>query len=183
MSERRIVRDIILSLLVFLLFGLSMKSGLAYEKTYLLQITLDASCTPLSFLNYQSVEPISVSFQLKNVGNETFGGTATLRASTDKHSYDPITFNITNLATNETYSNSTSYSTTDEGNYYFTLEIGSNDFSSNVKLYQGSTLLNQASIRANVFLHSFAEFIAILAIIIGAIVAIIVGVYTVKKKK
>lgn len=189
MSEKKMVKGIIISLLVFLLFGFSIKSGLAFEqKTYSLQIALDASCIPISFLNYQSIEPVVVSFQLKNLGNETFNGAVTLRASTDKHSYDAITFNVTNLATNETNSNSTSYSTTDEGNYYFTLEIESNDFS-NIKLYQDSNLLNQnpvVSTRASVFLHSFTEFIEIMAIVVTimlAIVGAIVGLAIHRKRK
>ena len=182
MSEKKVTKGIIISLLVFLLFGFGMKSGLAVEqKTYSLQIALDASCSPISFLNFQSIEPVDVSFQLKNLGNETFNGTITLRASTDKHSYDAIKFNVTNLATNETYSNSVSYSTIDEGNYYFTLEIESNDFS-NIKLYQDSNLLNQNLIVRTVFLHSFGEFIAIIAIVVTIILAI-VGLAVQRKRK
>jgi stress-induced morphogen len=109
------------------------------------------------------------------LGNETFSGTLTLSANTDKHSYDAITFNVTNLATNETYSNSSSYSTPDEGNYFFTLEIVSNDFS-NIKLYQGSNMIIEGirvHINTSISLHSFTEFIAIVAIVVTIILAIV----------
>jgi hypothetical protein len=180
-----IIRSIIAFLLILLASGLSPKPSFGYgETTYSLQVTLNASPS-ISFLNYQSIVPIDVSFQLKNIGNRTFNGTVTLEASTNKHTYDTLQFSVTNLMVNETYKNSTSYSTTDEGNYYFTLRIVSNDYST-INLYQDSSLRNEGvrvSTSTSAFFHSFTEFIAIMAIAVGAIVAIAVGVYQVKKKK
>ena len=184
MKGKMAARGMMAFFLVFLLFGLCVKSGLGSEqKTYSLQITLDTSCFPL--LNYQSVSPVSASFELKNLGNETFNGTVTLDARTDKHSYSQLQFNVTNLTANATYANSASYSTTDEGNYYFTLDISSSDYS-NIKLYQNSNLLSEGSsvhTSATAFLHSYTDFIATVAIIVGAIVTVTVAIYTVKKTR
>jgi hypothetical protein len=167
----------VIPLLFFLLFGLGMNSGLAYEqKTYSLQITLDASCR-IPFFNYQSVAPIDVSFQLKNIGNETFNGTLTLEAKTDKgHSWNAIEYDIENLASNEVYSNSTSYASVDDGLYYFTVDIEPNDTFSNIKLYQGSSMITEGfrvHTNTSILLHSFTEFIAIVAIVVTIILAII----------
>jgi hypothetical protein len=177
MSEMKIVKGMVVPLLFFLLFGLGMNSGLAYEqKTYSLQITLDASCR-IPFCNYQSVSPIDVSFQLENTGNETFNGTLTLEASTDKkHSWNAMYYNIENLAPNDVYSNSTSYSSIDDGLYYFTATIVPNATLSNIKLYEGSNMIaegDRVHTGTTISIHSFTEFIAIVAIVVTIILAII----------
>jgi hypothetical protein len=186
MSEKKIVKGIIISLLVFLLVGLYINSGLAYEqKAYSLQITLDASCG-IPFLNYQSVASVDVSFQLKNLGNETFNGTVILEAKTDKgHSWNNMIYNIENLTQNETYSNSTSYSSVDDGLYYFTVNIESNDTLSNIKLYQGSNMIadgSRVNMSTSILYHSFTEFIAIAAIVVTIVLAI-VGIAIERKRK
>jgi len=180
-------RIIITLLAMFLAFGLSMKPSFAYEQTtYSLQVTLNASYG-FPYLAFQTVSPAVVSFELKNMGNETFDGVLTLEAKTDKgHTWNALKYTVSNLTQNAVYTNSTSYSTVDEGLYYFTLNIEPNNTLSDIKLYQDSNFLSEGfrvSTSTSIFLHSFSEFIAIVAIVVAAVVAVAVGVYTVKKKK
>jgi hypothetical protein len=182
-----IARSSIAFLLMFLAFGLSIKPSFAYEQTtYSLQVTLNASCG-FPFLPFQTVSSAVVSFELKNIGNETFDGVLTLEAKTDKgHPWNALKYTVSNLTKNAVYTNSTSYASVDAGLYYFTLKVEPNNTLSDIKLYQDSNLLSEGfrvSTNTSIFFHSFSEFIAIVAIVVGAIVAIAVGVYTAKKKK
>ena len=185
--HRIVAGSIAVFIVILLAFGQSARPGFVYGRIdYSLQVTLIASCG-FPFLPYQTVSSVIVYFELKNLGNETFDGIITLEARTDGgHSWKAIEYNVSNLTENEAYANSSSYPTVDEGLYYFTLNIEPSNALSNIKLYQDSNLLSEGfrvSTSASFFFHSFSEFIAIVAIVVGAIVAISVGVYTTKKKK
>jgi hypothetical protein len=169
--------------LLCILLASVINHGQAVEQTeYLLEIRIDVSC-PIPF---QSVNPVSVNVELTNIGNATFNGTLTINGKTEDGSYSPIEYPILNLTKNSTTSLSNAYRTDDAGTYWFTIEIEPNQSYSNIKLYQDSILQDEGyrvEMTKSVFLHSFTEFIAIIAIAVSAIVAIVVGVYTVKKRK
>jgi len=191
MNEKKVLSRnfaIVLGIIAIVLaFGIIAKPSYAYEQTtYSLQVTLNAS-SGLPLLAFQTVSSAVASFELKNIGNETFDGVLTLEAKTDKgHSWNALNWAVSNLTKNAVYTNSTSYASVDEGLYYFTLKVEPNNTLSRIKLYQDSNLLSEGfrvSTNASISFHSFSDFIAIAAIVVTATVAIAVAVYTVKKKK
>lgn len=146
------------------------------EKEYSLQIKITSSCS----IPYQSVFPIVVTVELSNMGNETFNGTLTIEGETKDGHYGQSKYSISNLTKGVIqvyiYSVSTDYA----GRYWFTINI-EEEHLSRIKLYQDSTLIDEAMrVRAtsSIFLHSFTEFIAIVGIIVGAIVSLIVVAIT-----
>ena len=119
--------------------------------------------------------PITVLFEIENIGNETFNGKATLEVETEKHSYTSKTFYISNLTKGEVYNNSTSYETDDEGRYWATVKIEADDLS-RIFLYVGSTLEENAmrvKYTDSVFLYSLSISIAIFVALVTAIGVII----------
>lgn len=178
---------LIVALLIISICCLSIGNCSAeYRTTNSLQATLNTSC----IIPFQTVSPIAVSFTITNIGNETFNGIVRLKASSDSgHVWTEMTYAVSNLTTNDVYENSTSYNSIDAGLYYFTLVVESNDTLGNVKLYQdynGTNLLKEGGYVVDtgttIFLHSFTEFLTIVGIVVGAIVAIAVAVYAKKKK-
>jgi hypothetical protein len=182
--KRVLIRNALAICMMFLFFVFLLKPCYSYEEiTYSLQLSLNVSCA----IPFQTVSPAVVSFELKNIGNETFNGILILEGKTDKqHSWDPIEFNISNLTKNAVYRNSTSFSTPDEGLYWFTVKIEPNQTLSTIKLYVDSQLEEEGfrvGKTSSIFIHSFTNFIAIVGIIIGAIVTIGVAIYSKRKKK
>jgi len=152
------------------------------QTEYSLRIKVSVSC-PIPF---QTVSSANVNVELTNIGNATFNGTLTISGKTEDGSYSPKEYPILNLTKNSTTVFFSSYRTDDVGTYWFTVQIEPNQSLSNIKLYQDSILKSEGyrvSVTESIFLHSFTEFIAIIAIVVSAIVAIVVGVYAVKKRK
>lgn len=171
---------ILFSICLFLILMFMSSCQAIEEKEYSLQIKVTTSCFP----PFQSVAPVVVSVELRNMGNETFNGTLTISGRTDRgHSYSPIEYPITNLTSNKVLCFEQAFASYDDGIYWFTVEIEPDEVAT-IKLYQGSILKNEGfrvQTKGSILLHSFREFIMIVGIVIGAIVAIAVAVY--KKKK
>ena len=150
------------------------------EKEYSLEIKMTTSCFP----PFQSVAPVVVSVELRNMGNVTFNGTLTISGRTDRgHSYSPIEYPITNLTSNKVLCFEQPFASYDDGIYWFTAEIEPDEVAT-IKLYQDSVLKDegfQVQAKGSILLYSFSVFIAIVGIIVGAIVTIAVAIY--KKKK
>jgi hypothetical protein len=179
-----LIRTILKVYLMLLFLGFLPKPCYSYEEiSYSLQLTLNVSCA----IPFQTVSPAVVSFELRNIGNETFNGILTLEGKTDKqHSWNPVEFNISNLTKNAVYRNSTPFSTPDEGLYWFTVKIEPNQTLSTIKLYADSQLEDEGfrvSKTSSIFIHSFTNFIAIVGIVVVATVTIAVAIYSKKKKE
>ena len=87
------------------------------EKKYSFKISITTSCQ----IPFQTVSPIVISFELVNIGDESFNGTLTIEGKTDKHSFPLVKYDILNLSKNSVYRNSASFHTIDEGVYFFLL--------------------------------------------------------------
>jgi hypothetical protein len=180
--KRALIRNAQAICVMLLFFSFLPEPRYAYgEITYSLQLSLNASCA----IPFQTVSPAVVSFELKNIGNETFNGILTLEGKTDEqHSWNPMEFTISNLTKNTIYRNSASFSTPDEGLYWFTVYIEPNQTLSTIKLYLDSQLQDEGfrvSETTSIFVYSFTNFIGIVAIAIGAIVTISVAIYSKRK--
>jgi hypothetical protein len=163
---------------LFLLVSISasnlfvLPSHAQFEQPY--QLRLSISISP--FLLPVQHLPITVSFEIKNIGNKTFNGKATLDVKTEKHFYTTNTFMIVNLTKDAVYKNSSSYTTDDEGRYWATVTMESND-STRIYLYVGSTLIDKATrleYTDSIYLYGIALIIPAivgLVTIIGVIVA------------
>jgi len=150
------------------------------EKEYSLQIKITTSYFP----PFQSVCSAVVSVELTNIGNETFNGTLIIEGKTDKHSYAPVEYPISNLNKNAVEHYSKSFRTDDEGTYWFTVKIQEEHFST-IKLYRGSILVDegqQVEAGDSIFLYSFTHFLMILGIVATVIVGI-AAIYRRKRKK
>jgi hypothetical protein len=146
---------------------------------YSLEIKITISCFP----PFQSVSSIHAKIELTNMGNKTFNGTLTIEGKTEDGQYPPIDYPISNLTKEAVQVYENSYRTDDVGTYWFTVKIEGDNFST-VKLYRDSTLVDegfQVEATSSIFLHSFAEFLTIIGIIVAAIVSIAVAVYIKKK--
>ena len=150
------------------------------EEDYSLQIKITTSC----LLRFQSISPIDVKVELTNIGNKTFNGTLSIEGETREGLYwPPLEYPISNLTKDAVQGYTRSFGSYDAGIYWFTIKIVE-ERSSTIKLYRDSKLVDegwQVEAKTSISLRSFGEFIAILAIVVGAIVAIAVAVY--KKKK
>lgn len=174
MITRRVTHVLTFSLFLMLL---SINPCQALEE-YSLEIKVTVSTYP--FLAFQSVSPIFVTVEISNIGNNTFNGTLWIEGKTEDGAYSPLEFPISNLTKDIAKTYSSSFRTDDVGTYWFTIKIEPNQTLSSIKLYEGSILKDEGfrvSLTKSTFIHSFSEFIAILAIVIGAIVAVIIAIY------
>jgi hypothetical protein len=155
----------------------------ALEQTeYSLKIKISVS-SPIPF---QTVSPINVNVELTNIGNMTLNGTLTISGRTEDGSYLPIAYPISNLTKNLTTSFFSAFRTDDIGTYWFTVKIEQNQTFSNIKLYQDSILKAEGyrvETTESIFIHSFTEFIMIIAGIIVPIVLAILGLIVSRKRK
>ena len=164
----------------FLIPMLSNSCQAIEEKEYPLQIEITISC-PLPF---QSVSPIDVNVKLTNIGNETFNGNITIEGKTKDSYYASREYPVLNFTKNETRTYTYSVRTDYEGTYWFTFEIEEEENRWVVKLYEDSKLVDggvRVKKTSSFFIHSFAGFIAILGIIVGAIVSIVIAIYMKKR--
>lgn len=175
------MRIIILTLEILLFLSVFIFPCQSIEREYSLQIS-----TRISYgyrLRVQTF-PLTVSFELENVGDETFNGVLVLEAKTDKHSFSPVEFHISNLTSGSIYKDSTPFRTDDEGTYWFTFKIESDDLSK-IKLYQDSELVDQGirvKTTTSTYLYPFSSFLTAVIVVLTAI-GIIVGVAYKKGKE
>jgi hypothetical protein len=182
---KKVVCIFVISLLLLITLSAIPCQGAIEE--YSLEIEVTLSAYPL--LAYQSVTPIDVNVELTNIGNNSFSGTLTIEGKTEENRrYGPRSYPISNLTNEKPHGYAMLGVRTDDiGTYWFTVTIESNQTVSfgNIKLYKGSVLIdenyNQVSITKSIFLRSFAEFLTILGIVIGAIVSISIAIYAKRK--
>ena len=120
--------------------------------------------------------PIRVSFNLENIGNTTFNGKVTLEIRTEKSTYNPITFPITNLTKNEVYKNSSSFATDDAGRYWATLKIEADDFT-RIALYSDSELVDNAfEVQTKKSIYLYELYLVIIGLgVVGTFVSVLVA--------
>lgn len=152
------------------------------EEEHSLQIKIATSCFP----PFQSICTAVVKVELTNIGNETFNGTLTIEGKTDKHSYEPRKYNVSNLTKDAVQGFAYSARTDDERTYWFTVTI-EEEHDSIIKLYEDSTLIDEGWLveaENSIFLYSFTQFLLIITGIVVPIgLAIVAYVYSRKKKK
>ncbi len=86
-----------------------------------------------------------VQFEIEYIGDMNFTGEVTLKTKTQEgREYTDKEFQITNLVSNEVYTNVTSYTTDFAGRIYTTLRIDSY-IGEIISFYEGETLVNEGS--------------------------------------
>jgi len=147
------------------------------EEEYDLQITVRISPIRIQYV------PLTVNFELKNIGNKTFDGRVTLITTTEEGSYSPQKFLVANLTKNEIYENRTRYATDDAGRYWFTFEIEASDLS-RIKLFTNSKLedqgISRVEFKESVYMFPFSLVIAIIA---GIVIPLLGLLLYYKRKK
>ena len=150
------------------------------QDEYEIEINVKCSC-PIPF---QSISPVICDVELINMGNEPFNGTLTIECRKTKDDYFAHKdFPVSNLVKANVQHFTVRFSTDYAGRYFITVKLEEETLDK-IYLYEGLELIaegNRVQTKDSVFLHSFSEFIAIMAIVVGAIVVVAVAVYRKKR--
>lgn len=163
---------------VVMLFFVNPSQAVTQEE-YEIEIKFTTSC----LLPFQSVFPISCDVELTNMGNEPFNGTLRIECETKEGYFAHKDFPVSNLAKADVQHFTARFSTDHAGRYWITVKL-EEDSLDKIYLYEDSRLVDEANrvkTQDSIFFRSFSEFIAIMAIVVGAIVSIVVAVYMKKK--
>lgn len=164
------MKKILIFLIVFLSLSILPPCLSINEIDYELQIKVTIEGIPLQFASQK------VNFEIVNLGDKTFSGILTLDVEGEDASYVMKEFQISSLQKGKSYANSSSYAIDDEGRYWFTFEIYSNDFG-RIRLYLDSTPQDEANrVRhaCSKYMFPFYLTVTLVVAIVGSIVIPIV---------
>ena len=146
---------ILLSLLLITLGFLSTRSFAQITQQHQLRISV-GYIHPEEF--YQGI-PLTVQFEIENIGDTVFEGKATLEMKTEKYTYTSKEFQISSLDIGGFYTNSNTYLTDDDyGRYRTTLRMESNNIMDKISFYEGTTLKdegNRVRYETSIFVKSY----------------------------
>jgi hypothetical protein len=132
-AKKGLIAVVLCLLLMPLMLSLSNQCFGQNRTTYKLRCIM--SHTPNSPVQTQEV---LISFALENLGDNAFNGTATLRVHNEKRTYGDWVTPIVNLTNSSSQNVTVPYTANDNGFWWATVVISTDDYSNILQVYAGS---------------------------------------------